>query len=155
MTVFTATRIAKVLLVVSSVVLLAMAGLFGWTMKELLDRLDAAARERREATERIVHNQLAHTEQLLRETQQRARRERQELRQALREVLRQLGGDPSQIPPPPRGGRASRSSPSSDDRRSEPEPEPSPKPSPRPTPRPSPSESPTACVVVLGEKVCV
>lgn len=153
MTLFTTTRIAKTLLVISSVVLVTMAGLFGWTMAEILERLDEAADQRRSATEQIVSNQLAHTEQLLRETQRQARRERQELRRDLREVLRQLGGDPSQIPPSRTSGFRS----SSEGEESEPPQSPRPRPSPSsaPTPKPSPSESPVACVQVLGEKLCI
>lgn len=158
MTSRTNNRIARALLVAAMVVLLAVVAVFAVVMASLFNRFDEASEERRASLVRVLEEQEARTREILREVGQRASKERLTLYRSLREVLRQLGLDPSRIPPPginssfeDAGPNESNQKPNNDRPDERPSPRPSPKPSQRPSPRPT--EDDRLCV--LDETICI
>lgn len=158
MTSRTNNRIARALFVAAMVVLLAVVAVFAVVMASLFDRFDEASEERRASLVRVLEEQEARTREILREVDRRASRERLRLYRSLREVLRQLGLDPSRIPPPDinssveDGSNEGNQRTNDDDR---PDQRPSPRPSPKPSQRPSPSPTEDDRLCVLDETVCV
>lgn len=144
-----------------------MASGFVWTMLSVVNGLKTASDERRVATEQILENGEERTVRLLKEVARRARLERKEIRADLRELLRQLGLDPSRIPPPEGAERTSEDSavgpdkgqkdedpPREDDDDGGRDPQPPKPPKPTPSPSPTPRPTPLVCVKVAGEEVC-
>lgn len=151
---------ARVMLILAAVVAGAMLVIFVWVVVTVIKE----GRATRAAIESgFVEDEArsgAATTRVLERMARQARRDRLFILINLREILRQLGGDPARLSPVSSDsqessgtGGPSGSSGSREDNgngtggngngR------------PRPRPSPSPSDPPIACAIVLGERVCV
>lgn len=150
-------RMLQVLTVGAALTILAVLLVFVWTMLDIRNDQAALRQQTRRATRRILTGQENRLERSLKIASKNAHRDRvqiasnqKDLLLSLRELLLQLGLDPSRIPPPSSSGlgndgrpQGNRSPPSRDHRK------------PRPSPGPRPSPSHLACVTVGEQRVCV